>query len=109
MDQSFGKNGYFYVSYDDVFIETQLLGIIKTNDVDYDNIYQYDELGQNYSPVLKDNETKETLTTVYAANVYNRNKTTKGEKELLKEVGVSITNTTNVEIYANLESDDKLK
>lgn len=106
---SFGKNGYFYVSYDDVFIETQLLGIIKTNDVDYDNIYQYDELGQSYSPVLKDDETKETLTTVYAANVYNKNKTTKGEKELLKEVGVSITNTTNVEIYANLESDDKTK
>lgn len=105
--KDFGENGYFYVSYDDVLIENQVLGIVKTNNVDYDNIYQYDELGQSYEAVLRNDDTEEVLTSVYAANVYNRNNEIEGKKEILNEVGVSVADTANVEIYANVENDDK--
>ena len=40
-----GYDGYFYVSYDDAIIETSIGGISEVSEVDYDNIYQYDDLG----------------------------------------------------------------
>ncbi|MCT4507358.1 MAG: lectin like domain-containing protein [Tepidibacter sp.] len=43
---NWGENGYFYVSYYDFNIGKKENAIFLASDEDYDNIYQYDELGQ---------------------------------------------------------------
>ena len=43
---SVGDNGIFYISYEDSYIYSDLLGIENAEDKkDYDNLYQYDNLG----------------------------------------------------------------
>jgi len=102
--KTFGDNGYFYISYDDVFIEEAMYGITNLEKLtadSYDNIYQYDELGMNYSIGLgsKTNNELARLTELYYANVFNRNSTQ--EEEYINEVGVYVANTTGIEIYVN--------
>ena len=94
------------VSYEDIWIEYQNYGVISTSDIDYDNLYQYDEYGCNASLNLMDNETGRPSGVVYTANVFTNNK--KDDKdEILKEVSIYVPSTTNVDIYVNPESDDK--
>ena len=107
--QSLFNNGYFYISYDDVLVENQMLGITKTEDVDYDNIYQYDEFGQSYQIQLLEHTNNTNLTSAYVANVYTKNKEVEGKKEYLNEISISVADTSNVEIFANVENDDKTK
>lgn len=38
------KDGCYYISYEDCLIETGVTGIVNVGTIDYDNIYQYDEL-----------------------------------------------------------------
>lgn len=99
------NNGYMYVSYDDVLIETSLFGITGVEDIDYDNIYQHDEYGYSFAMPMKVGENK--VSTLYAANVFDRKDTTKNE--YINEVSVYVANTSNVSIYINSESDDKTK
>ncbi len=73
-------NGYVYISYDDFYVEQSLVGITEMSDVDYSNIYEYDELGCNSNYNLSFD-----YSNISAVNVFNR-ETTKTEK--LKEVGV---------------------
>lgn len=94
---SFGNNGKYYIFYDDVFIKNGLFyGITKTNDIDYDYIYQYDEYGcvsnltMNYS--------------VYVANVFDRKNVNQNEQ--LTEISFYLPTTQNVVVYINEESKD---
>lgn len=94
--ESFGENGVYYVSYEDCLIENNILGIVSTTDIEYDNIYQYDELGNNYAMYSSDD--------VYGANVFERKTTSKSE--WLTEVSVSSLVDTKCEIYVNAKDGD---
>ena len=61
------KLSYFYISYDDFFVEQSMYGIQGISDVDYDNIYQYDEFGM----CIYLNPPEETLQ-MYGANVFHK-------------------------------------
>ncbi len=72
-----GDYGYFYVSYDDTYIEQDISGVkelteITENTETYDKIYEYDELGMTtYLLGVNDAQTQ-LLDTIYAANVFER-------------------------------------
>ena len=83
-------NGYIYVSYDDILVEVNLCGITDYDNLDYENIYQYDELGM--SSYLSYN-----LNDVFIYNLYPRENT--GKKEFVSEVGTYIVSDTKVEVY----------
>ena len=85
-------DGYYYISYDDYFIEQMLFGIQNISEKNYDNIYQYDELGSDFNVSSSKSPTK-----IYGANVFNR-KTM--YKDILSDVGIYINdNNTSVKIY----------
>ena len=63
------------------------------SDKDYDNIYQYDELGMSDAII-----NTITPTEIYGANVFSK-KTSNNEK--LFEVGLYVYNDSDVEIYVN--------
>lgn len=98
-----GKDGYFYISYEDACIEEGLMAIkqieeYKNKQKDYDRIYQHDELGMNAGLPLGGE-------TVYAANKYTREKVDNKE-EYIQEVGLYITSTSGVEVYINPDNDE---
>ena len=92
----FGNNGLYYIFYDDVFVNETLYGITKTDDINYDYIYQYDEYGCV--------EKLKMSSQVYLANVFDRRNT--NEKEQLTEIGVYLPVTQSVDIYVNEKSKD---
>ena len=100
-----GNNGYIYISYEDTFIEQSMIGIDNLEeyeseeDIAYDNIYQYDELGYTYPIAFKTEN-------VMAANVFSRKSS---EIEYLNEVGIFLPITEGVEVYINATDDDKTK
>ncbi|MCI8384721.1 MAG: hypothetical protein HFJ33_07730 [Clostridia bacterium] len=97
-----GKDGYLYISYEDVMIETLLNGINKLeeynnqDEIPYDKLYQYDELG--YTFLIGAN-----TSALMASNVFSRENT---KVEYLNEVGIFLPITEGVEIYVNPNSDD---
>lgn len=85
------KDGYYYISYDDYFIEKSMFGIQSISNVDYSKIYQYDEFGKNYGIYSLNTNN------IYGANVFRRNI---NSREKLSEIGLYIyNNNTNVKIY----------
>ena len=88
--QSYGSgyDGYYYISYDDVLIESAAQGITNLSDIDYDNLYQQDELGSAGYGVQSASGTKAKI-------VYTR-KTNKEEK--LKEIGIRSFEEQNVSV-----------
>lgn len=94
--EEFGDNGVYYVSYEDALIENDILGIVSTADIEYDNIYQHDELGNNY--IIS--STKD----IYGANVFERNENS--QSEWLTEVSISSLVDTKCEIYVNAKDGD---
>lgn len=106
----FGDNGYYYISYDDAYIEEEIQGI---NDVqeyseeekDYDNLYQYDELGQSLQFYFVADE-ENVYTEGYLANVFTRENTDKCE--YISELGIYVPVTEGIEVYVDyLNSDMK--
>ncbi len=89
---SYDDKGYVYVSYCDLFVETNLAGITNINDKDFDSVYQYDELGFNTYVSYKNDE-------IYTSNLYTRKNTNK--KEYLSKVGTYIVSDTDVEVYVD--------
>lgn len=88
---SFGQNGYFYVSYQDTNICSEVMSI---RDVDLDvsdNHYFHDYLGWNGA---FGNETPSG----YGANVFIKKETS---PELLKEITIGSTAPTDYEIFLN--------
>lgn len=92
------KNGCYYVSYEDAYVESSVVGVTKTNNIDYDHIYQYDPLGISTNLVLGD------ASTLYGANVFTRDNT---KKEKLTEVSIMCLESVNCEVYVN-STDDQL-
>lgn len=100
-------NGYYYISYDDVLIETSLFGVNSTSKVDYNNIYQNDF----YGGVLRVGSSSQDAGLI--ASVYTRAQK-ENEVETLNNVGISNTQYASYEIYVNpnsesLESKDLIK
>ncbi len=93
-----GDNGYMYISYNDVVIYTSLHGIIKADDnVNYEDIYQYDFYGADSAvPFLRSK--------MYLATVFDK-KTS--EKELLNQVSIFATETYTCKVYVNPNGDSK--
>lgn len=95
------------VSYEDVYIEYGNYGIMSTTDIDYNNIYQYDEYGYNVPLALTNSQTGKKVGSGYIANVFSRNASDK--EEYLNEVSIYVATTSNVDVYVNSENDDKTK
>ncbi len=96
----FGENGYMYVSYEDIFIESSLYGIDNLESIiDYDKIYQYDELGANL-PLSSGGEA------IYGGVKFTRDNKN-GKIEYLNEIGIYLLDAEGIEIYLN-GADDEL-
>ena len=100
------KLSLFAISYEDVWIEYANFGVVATDDIDYDKIYQYDEYGYNMPLTLTDDSTGNTRQSGYIANVFQRTPE-QGQEEYLNEVSIYVPKTTNVDIYVNTNSNDK--
>ena len=100
--QNFENNGYFYISYNDVYIESDIYGVnnlreLKQDD-SYENVYQYDELGANAYLTSKN--------PVYYANVFERKNKDARKDEYITEVGIYILGTTGIDVYVNSKNGD---
>ena len=99
---------YYYISYEDYFIEQFIRGIkdlqvYSEEKKNYDNLYQYDELGQSFY-YYEIGEEGNLLDKVYASNVFSRKDKTK--KEYLTEIGIYVPITEGIEIYVDAEDGD---
>ena len=98
---SVGDNGIFYVSYEDAYIYSDLLGIENVEDKkDYDNLYQYDNLGGGEVGYIKGNDVKD----IFLANVFTRTKT---DTEYLTSIGFQSLVEGTYEVYINPDGTDK--
>ena len=100
-----------YVSYDDAYIENNLMGVSDTEDINYDTIYQHDEYGYSYSIPFYNNDTEEELKSIYVANIFERNNTNmpkdnKKYDEYINEVSVYVAETSDVQIFINSKNDN---
>ena len=95
----------YAISYEDEWIEFANFGIIDTSEINYDNIYQYDEYGASVHFDLKDNYDNK-VQSGYISNVFNRQKKY-SKDEYLNEISINIARTSNVEIYINPKDDNK--
>ena len=87
-----GKDGFMYISYEDVNIYSFLMGISKATDkVNYENIYQYDTFSVNDAISLQ-------APKVYLANIFDK-KTT--GQEYLTQVSLFATETYTCKVYVN--------
>ncbi len=89
-------NGYLYISYEDCLIETYMSGVISLEEIDYDNIYQYDVLGANDTLIGSEYQQ------MYMANVYQK----KEETSYLKEIGFYTVPNESYEIYINASNEN---
>lgn len=98
-----GKDGYLYISYEDKIIEESMYGIsgieeyTNIDEIPYDKIYQYDELGYSYTVGANTNK-------LMAANVFSRDNS---KIEHINEVGVFIPSTMGIQVYVNGNNGDK--
>ena len=96
-------NGYMYISYEDVNIYSLIYGIEKANyNVDYDNLYQYDELG--FSTAMLALQVNEPT---YFANIFTK----KATEEWLTQVSLFCVQDGNYSVLVNpngssLNADD---
>ena len=99
-----GDDGIYYVSYQDALIYSNMMGIVDADDEKtYDNLYQLDKLGGNYSVVLCN--PKNPKSDVYLANKFIRNTE---QKEYLTSVGItSMLSGATYEVYINPNGSDK--
>lgn len=93
-----GDNGFMYVSYEDANIYLQMSGIMDAqSEIEYENIYQYDEYG-GYYPI------KFTTSKIYLATVFDK-KTTKSE--YLTQVSINASETYTCKVYVNPNGKSK--
>ncbi|MBR1540863.1 MAG: hypothetical protein IJ629_06965 [Clostridia bacterium] len=95
-----GDHGFMYVSYEDVNVGETLYGITKaTDEVDYDYIYQYNELYPAIEITLSANST-------IICNVFN--KQSEG-KEYLTGVSLTAPETYTCKVYVNPNGTSKAR
>ncbi len=90
--ESWGDNGVYYVSYDDVLIEGNLRGVSNVSDIEYDTIYQYDI-----------SEMWNTIIAPYGANIYTCEK-----DETLTKIMVGTTAQQRCNIYLCKVEDESI-
>lgn len=103
-EDSFDK-GYIYISYDDIWVESSMIAIKKTSDIDYETVYEHDPLGAVstvYSSALSNDDICQNIEEISAINVFNRNTS---KNEILKEVGISLFSYEKAEVYVTQEFD----
>lgn len=86
------KEGCFYISYEDTFVENSVVGITKVSDKDYYKLYQHDPLG------VCSNVKSANHSTLYGANVFTRD-SSKSEKITQISIGAEVS--AKCEIYVN--------
>lgn len=96
-----GDNGIFYISYDDVNVESNIGYIKRTSDIDYDNIFQHN-FGDGrmfYEFNLSNNAQKQ----VFTANIFERDNTKREQLTKLYIPNTSYFSVQNVdiEVYVN--------
>ena len=94
----FGKDGYFWLSYEDPSL-TEYYSFIATSSDTYDNNYQYDGFGWGDAISLKD------AAQTRAANIFKANA---GFRQSLRAVGiytVSDNQPYTIKIYRNVEAN----
>lgn len=87
--EGFGSSGIFYISYEDIYVGTTAVAYscVESSD-NYDNIYQYDDVGWTANIGYGKN-------TAYMANIY-----TADSDEVLEAVGFYATDeNTDYEVY----------
>ena len=72
--EEFGNNGVFYISYDDLFVEQDILYVKNTSDIDYDNIYSYNSGEKNNFSKFYTLDYENRTNQLYTANVFKRDK-----------------------------------
>ena len=93
----FGKEGYFWMSYEEPSL-TEYYSFISTTSDTYDNNYQYDGFGWGDAVALKENDKTR------AANIFKANA---GFQQTLKAVGmytVSDNQPYTIKIYRNVKA-----
>lgn len=94
-----GDNGYMYVSYEDANIYLQLNGIVNAQtEIEYENIYQYDEFGGMLYFGLKN------TSRIYLATEFEKQTQT---KEYLTHVSISTPQEIKCKVYVNLDGTSK--
>lgn len=97
----YGDNGIIYISYEDVNISTDMFGIIKAADaVDYDYIYQYDELFPMFVTTITN------YNTIMLCNLFNKQST---GTEYLTQVSLYAPETYTCKVYVNPNGTSKAK
>ena len=84
------SNSYFYISYEDVWVEQDAMGIIELDDTDYDSIYQY-----NYA--VPNRTLNINADTTYAVNIFKKDEST----EFLNEITFFTATNEQFEIFVN--------
>ena len=97
--ETFGDNGYFYISYYDKFVNKSINGIDdSTNKITYDKIYQYDDLGIS-NALVYDNTNK-----VYGANVFKKDS---NNTEFINRISMFSFADINCKLFINPNNSDK--
>ena len=97
-DKVITNTKYYYIPYDDFYVESNVYGIGQLGYVDYDYIYQYDWLGLSSSITGNYYGTE-----VYGANVFTRNV---DYAQRLNEISVANTDAMKYEVYVNPKDGD---
>ena len=105
---TYGKNGYFYISYEDKVLGKQSMGIKNsTNNIDYNNIYQHTGMpistATKFATYTSSDCSEEKL---YEIEVFERK--TK-QKEQLTQIGVRLDQDTYCKVYVNPKNGNKSK
>lgn len=87
---SFGKNGYFYISYNDVRVCKTLSGVYDTDFEFPEKLYTYDKYGYNTSLTLANGGTSS-----YVATKFTKTSTV----EYLNEITVGSYDYADIELY----------
>lgn len=88
--------GVIYISYEDVLVENCMTGIIQMSEVDYDTIYQYDELGMN-------NMITTNAEILIGANVFQKDS---GKPEWLNEISFYPIEGCTYKVYVNAQDGE---
>lgn len=91
---SFGKSGYYYISYEDVHICDFYMAIMGVDQDFDDNSYILDKLG--YNSYMGYGSTTDSYTQAYGMNVFTK---TSDENELLKEITFGTNGSGSYTIY----------
>lgn len=95
-----GDNGLIYVSYEDVNISSNMMGIQKATDsTNYEHIYQYDTYFPAQDVTMDDSE-------IMLCNIFDK-KTSK--TEYLNQVSLYTFGTYNCKVYVNPNGSSKAK